>query len=210
MFFSIKESHSSLQQSKAKQKEEKAKMKQEMADKVAEMEEREERRRRSEGALENGARSRLESAKLAETLAAERACAARAERELAETRAFFRDGSRLGDATSAGGVGAGLGAVVDGRRGLRAVVGDDAPAFGAPPGFAAFSQAPFGDANEKGPAAAPIGPPGEISVGTGARIGSAAPGVSAPFGGGSLFGLGGSLLGSLGNGAWSGDGDTWR
>ena len=177
---------------------------------MAEMEEREERRRRSEGALENGARSRLESAKLAETLAAERACAARAERELAETRAFFRDGSRLGDATSAGGVGAGLGAVVDGRRGLRAVVGDDAPAFGAPPGFAAFSQAPFGDANEKGPAAAPIGPPGEISVGTGARIGSAAPGVSAPFGGGSLFGLGGSLLGSLGNGAWSGDGDTWR
>ena len=39
MFFSIKESHSSLQQTKARQKEEKAKMKQEMADKEAEKEE---------------------------------------------------------------------------------------------------------------------------------------------------------------------------
>ena len=193
---------------------------------LAEMEKREERRKRSDADFGNDAKAaRLEFAKLAGTLAAERARADRAERELAETRkrgAFFRDGARQGHgAASAGGVGAGPGADADGRRGLRAApgagaIGGDAfskEPFGAPPGFSnAFSNAPFADAKGPTAATAPIGPPGEIADDRrDARTEPAAGDAGAPFGAPrSLFGLGGLPLGGLGNGTWSGDGDTWR
>ncbi len=146
---------------------------------------------------------------LAAALAAERARADRAEKELDDSkRAFFQNASsrRFGGGDY-GGVGGGP-AADDGRRGLRAAaggaIGGDAPQFvGASPSFGAFS---------KGSVAAPIGPPGGAPAAAAslARAEPAQVSAVAPFAGGSLFGLGGLPLGGLGNGTWSEDAETWR
>jgi hypothetical protein len=146
---------------------------------------------------------------LAAALAAERARADRAEKELDDSkRAFFQNASsrRFGGEIR-GGVGGGP-AADDGRRGLRAAAGgaiggDAQSSFGASPSFSAFS---------KGSVAAPIGPPGGAPAAAAslARAEPAQASAVAPFAGGSLFGLGGLPLGGLGNGTWSEDAETWR